>query len=55
MIHPVALRLALMVTGAFLLIILVWATVITLSARVDTHRLTPSEEAHLLQQRGGSR
>lgn len=52
MIHPVALRLGLLVTAVFLVIIAVWVTVFSLSGRVDTHRLTPAEEAQVLQRRG---
>lgn len=52
MIHPVALRLALGVAGLFFLVIVVWVTVYRLAGTVDTHRMTPSEEAQLLERRG---
>lgn len=51
MIHPVALRLALGVAGLFFLVIIVWVAVYHLAGTVDTHRMTPSEEAQLLMRR----
>jgi hypothetical protein len=52
MIHPVALRLGLMVVAAFAVVIVVWVVVIALAGTVDTHRLSPSEEAGLLREEG---
>lgn len=51
--HPTALRLAVLVTGAFIAVIAVWVTVGRLAARVDTHVLSPNEEHQILRESTG--
>ncbi len=46
--NPISERPWLLVVAVFLLLIAVWATVIHLSGRIITKRLTPSEEAQIL-------
>jgi hypothetical protein len=47
--NPLSMRPWLLVVAVFLVLIAAWITVIQLSGRIVTKRLTPAEEAQILQ------
>ncbi len=49
--NPIAERPWLLVIAVFLVLIAAWATVIHLSGRIISRRLTPAEEAQILHWR----
>jgi len=53
--HRSATVLAILVTLAFLVIVLRWIVVMDLAADVDTHRLTAEEETQLLAKKAANR